>query len=123
VVVALVAELRGLRRLKDWEVELRDRLGDAAGEVRFLRVADAPENRGVTRERVLDKLEGRVPEEVSVLIDLDGAWRRAYGLDTRRPNVLVFAVDGGLRRTVLGEPGGEIAERVAHWIRELLPAR
>jgi hypothetical protein len=123
VVVGLVADLRALRHLKAWEVELRDRLGDAAEEIRFLRVADAPPDRGVTRERVLDKLDGRVPDEVSILVDLEGTWRQTYALETRRPNVLLFDVDGRLRRTVRGTVDPEIAERVAAWALELLPAR
>jgi len=123
VVVGLVADLRALRHLKAWEVELRDRLGDAAEEIRFLRVADAPENRGVTRERVIDKLDGRVPDEVSILVDLEGSWRNAYGLETRRPNVLLFDVDGRLRHTVRGTVDPEIAERVAAWVLELQPPR
>jgi len=123
VVVGLVADLRALRHLKAWEVELRDRLGGVAEELRFLRVADAPEDRGVTRERVLDKLDGRVPDDVSILVDLEGTWRRTYALQTRRPNVLLFDVDGRLRRTIRGTVDPEIAERVTGWIRELLPPR
>jgi len=43
---------------------------------------------------VVSKLEGRVPPEVSILIDLEGAWRKGFGLDTSVPNVMIFDADG-----------------------------
>lgn len=119
VVVALVAELRALRHIKPWELELRERMLPEAEEVRFLRVADAQEGRGITRESVVEKLEGRVPSDVSVLIDLQGSWRRAYGLETRRPNVLLFDRQGRLVRIVRGNSAPALADRVSGWIDEL----
>jgi hypothetical protein len=119
IVVVLAADLRALRGLRAWELALRDRLGSLAEKIQFLRVADAPPDRGITRERVLDKLEGRVPDDVRILIDVEGTWREAYDLVTRQPNVLVFDRDGRLLHTLRGqcEPGA--VERVALRILEL----
>jgi hypothetical protein len=119
VVVALVADLGALRRIKAWEVELRERIEPGSQEIRFLRVADAPQGRGITRQSVIDKLEGRVPDEVSILIDLDGTWRRAYGLRTHRPNVLLFDRRGRLVRTLRANSEAALADRVVEWIDEL----
>ena len=118
LVVALVVQSRRLRQLKGWELRIREALDDPEA-VHFLRVADIRPGRGTTRARVLSKLEGRVPPEVSILIDLAGEWREGLGLDTRKPNVLLFDVDGRLLHRILGPVSPSVAEELAARIAEL----
>jgi hypothetical protein len=99
-------------------MELREALEDPE-VVGFLRVADVRPGRGATRERILSKLEGRVPPEVSILIDLEGEWRRAFGLDTSRPNVLLFDVDGRLVHRIEGPVTPRVAAQIAARVAEL----
>jgi hypothetical protein len=117
-VIALIAQARRLRHLKGWEVQIREALEDPEA-VDFLRVADVRPGRGTTRERVLAKLDGRVPPEVSILIDLEGAWREGFGLDTQEPNVLLFDAQGRLVHRFLGRVSRRAAAQVAARVAEL----
>jgi hypothetical protein len=112
LVVALVVQARRLRQLKGWEMQIREALEDPEA-VHFLRVADIRPGRGTTRASVLAKLEGRVPPDVSILIDLAGEWREGFGLDTSKPNVLLFDVDGRLVHRILGPVSPSVAEELA----------
>lgn len=115
-VVVMVVNARRLRTLKAWEKDLRDRFAD----LHYLRIADVPRDPPTTYERVVAKLGQRVPEEVPVLIDMDGAWSTALGLDTDRPNLLLVRPDGTLAATFEGRHGLELADRVAASLRELM---
>jgi hypothetical protein len=90
--VVIVVSAKRLRRIKRWERALRRHYPD----VPILRVADLPRNTPVDYEVVAAKLRRRLPEEVGVLIDLEGRWSAEYGLDTSVPNVLVFDAAGEL---------------------------
>jgi hypothetical protein len=92
VVVVMVVTGKRLRNIKAWEKELREEYA----EVHFLRIADIPEEPPVTREDVARKLVKRVPEEISILIDIERRWARELELDTDRPNLLIFDADGRL---------------------------
>jgi hypothetical protein len=118
LVVALVVQSRRLRQLKGWELRIREALEDPEA-VHFLRVADIRPGRGTTRARVVAKLEGRVPPDVSILIDLAGEWREGLGLDTSKPNVLLFDVDGRLVHRILGPVSPSVATQLAARIAEL----
>ncbi len=118
LVVVLVVELRGLRSLKAWELAVRERV-EREEELRFLRVADVRPGRGITREKVLQKLGNRVPEEVSILIDLEGAWREAYRLDTATPNLLLFDGDGRLVHLFRGHSSPQLVCLVAERLAEM----
>ncbi len=61
-----------------------------------MRVADVPRTSPTDYERVAEKLRKRLPPDVPVGIDLEGAWADALGLDTSVPNVLVFDSSGQL---------------------------
>lgn len=91
--VALVVTAGKLRAVKGWEVALRQRCPDA----HFLRVADVPRDPPTTHEDVARKLAGRVPAEVSILIDLEGAFASALALPVAEVAAVVF--DGGGRET------------------------
>jgi len=101
--VVFVVSAARLRRLKDWEVELDRRLEGVA----FLRVADVPPEPGQPPprfEEVAKALRKRVPEEVSVLIDLERRFARDLELDTREVNVLLFDAAGGWVGHLRGRP-------------------
>jgi hypothetical protein len=85
-VAALVVTVGRLRHIRGWEVEL----GRRFPELRFLRAAHVPPRPGTSRESVAKALRGRVPDEVPVMIDMEGAWAAAYGLDPGDVNVLLF---------------------------------
>jgi len=107
-VLAMVVEAGGLRQLRAWEIALRDRLPD----LDFFRVADVPRGRGITRQKVLDRLGGRVPDEVSILIDMEGRWAGALGLDTSTPNLLLFDARLELAHVFQGRQTGPMVDRV-----------
>jgi hypothetical protein len=98
VVVVMVVTARRLRNLKAWEKDLRERYDD----IYFLRIADIPPDPPVTHEQVARKFTKRVPEEVSIFIDIEGQWARGLELDTGRPNLLLFDREGKLAAAFRG---------------------
>jgi len=92
VQVVIVVSAKRLRRIKPWERALREHYGN----VPLLRVADVPRATEVEYEAVAAKLRKRLPDDINVLIDLEGRWSGEYALDTRVPNVLVFDTAGEL---------------------------
>jgi hypothetical protein len=117
-VVALVVTARHLRALKGWEVELHQRLSG----LRFLRVADVPEQPPVTWERVAGKLRERVPAQVPIGIDLARTWAATYGLDTSEVNVLVFDPRGELAARFRGRRSKPLVEQVVAAVEGLPPS-
>jgi hypothetical protein len=87
--VAIVVSAKRLRRIKPWERALRER--DPV--VPLVRVADVPTTTPTEYDQVAAKLRKRLPEDVRVLVDLEGRWASTFELDTSVPNLLVF--DGG----------------------------
>lgn len=87
--LAIVVSAKRLRRIKPWERALREH--DSG--LPLIRVADVPRTAPTDFETVADRLRRRLPEEVTVLIDLDGVWTTTYELDSSVPNILIF--DGG----------------------------
>lgn len=92
VQVAIVVSARKLRRIKPWEKAMRAEFPDLA----VVRIADVPRTSPTEYDRVAEKLRKRLPPDVPVGIDLEGAWAEALGLDTSVPNVLVFDSSGRL---------------------------
>lgn len=92
VQVAIVVSARKLRRIKPWEKAMRGEFPDLV----VVRIADVPRTSPTDYDRVAEKLRKRLPPDVPVGIDLDGAWADALGLDTSVPNVLVFDSSGRL---------------------------
>lgn len=113
--VALVVTARKLRAVKGWEVELRRRCPAA----RFLRVADVPRDPPATRVDVARKLAGRVPAEVSVLIDLEGAFASALDLPVAEVSAVVFDREGRETARVSGRKTDERVARVAGALESL----
>jgi len=96
--VVIVVSAKRLRRLKPWEEALWTDYPDLP----IVRVADIPRTAPTTYEEVAAKLRKRLPEDVSVLIDLDGVWAERFDLDVSVPNLLIFAPDGTLVATHAG---------------------
>lgn len=118
VVLVTVVHARRLRKLKSWEKALRERLD----EVHYLRIADVPTGPPVKYEDVAEKLRKRVPEEVSILIDLEGRWAEALELDTSQPNLLIFDRSGRLVSSYRGGRNRFLEAYVSRDLEKLLEA-
>ena len=95
VVVVFAVTAKRLRNIKPWERHLRERIDG----VQFLRITDVPADSKASYSDVAAKIRERVPEGVSVLIDMDRGWALALELDTGRPNLLIVDHDGVLIAT------------------------
>ena len=90
--VAIVVSAKRLRRIKPWEQAIRR----IDADVPVIRVADVPRSPPAEYDVVAEKLRKRLPEDLPVLIDLDGIWTETFDLDSDVPNVLIFDGRGGL---------------------------
>ena len=90
--IAIVVSAKRLRRLKPWEQAIR-RIDE---NVPLIRVADVPRTAPTEYEAVAAKLQKRLPEDLHVLIDLEGVWAETFDLDPGVPNVLIFDGSGTL---------------------------
>lgn len=118
VVLVEVIDARRLRRLKSWEETLRERVDG----FHAMRIADVPRDPPVTHDEVADKLRERVPEDVPVLIDLEGEWARSLELETSQPNILVFDREGRLVSSYRGRLNRFLEEYVVRDLEDLLEA-
>jgi len=116
VTVVMVVTAARLRNLRAWQKELQERFDS----VHFLLIADVPAEPAVTYERVAEKLAQRVPEEVSVLIDIERRWAEELDLDTDRPNLLLFDRQGLLVSTFRGRERPELVEQVSQALEALV---
>ncbi len=118
-VVVFVVSAERLRGLRPWEETLRERFGE---RVDYLRIADVATDGATTRERVAEKLRERVPEAVSIQIDLDRRWSAELGLATDLPNLLIVDARGRLVAQYRGRRDPVLAELVAQRLESLLEA-
>lgn len=116
VAVVMVVTASRLRGLRAWQRELQERFES----VRYVLVADVPADPPVTYERVVEKLVDRIPDEVSVLIDIDRRWASELDLDTARPNLLLFDRQGRLISRFRGREDPALLESVSRALEELL---
>lgn len=115
-VVVIVVSAQKLRKLKKWEVAIRERYQD----LRIVRIADVPpSDPPASYEAVAGRLRERVPDEVPVLIDVERVWASGFDLDTTLPNLLVLDDDGALKGTVRGRFGPESFEELGRLIDDL----
>ena len=106
VQVAIVVSAKRLRRIKPWEVALRESFPDLA----IVRIADIPGANAVY-EKVAATLRKRLPADVGVGIDLERSWATSFELDTQVPNILLFDHHGEL-----------MAQHAGMFKRDLFPA-
>jgi hypothetical protein len=118
VVLVSVVHAKRLRKLKSWEKALRRRLE----RVHYIRIADVPSDPPVTHEEVAEKLRERVPEEISVLIDLERRWATTLELETDQPNLLVFDRRGRLVSSYRGGKDRFLETYVTRDLERLLEA-
>jgi hypothetical protein len=116
VVVVMVVTAKRLRNIKPWERHLRERVDG----VHYLRIADVPADSRATHDTVAAKIRERVPEGVSVLIDMERVWATELQLDTERPNLLIIDRDGSLIGSFRGLFTPELLEPVVDQIDDLL---
>jgi hypothetical protein len=116
VVVVMVVSAKRLRNIKPWERRLRERFD----ELHYLRIADVPADSKAARDAVASKLIERVPEGVSVLIDMDRQWADQLGLDTARPNLLIVDPEGSLVASFRGLHSPQLEAAVIHHLERLL---
>jgi hypothetical protein len=96
--IAIVVSAKRLRRIKPWEKAIREYDEGLA----LIRVADVPRTAPTEYDRVAETLRKRLPEDVNVLIDLDGVWAERFELDASVPNILIFDGAGQLRASHRG---------------------
>lgn len=116
VLVVIVVDAKRLRKIKGWEEGLVENVPG----LEFLRIANVPAEPPVTEARVAEKLLQRVPEGISVLIDMERRWATTLSLDTSQPNILLFNQDGKIAARYRGHPTDGFLERVATRVKEVL---
>jgi hypothetical protein len=116
-VVAVVVSVRRLSMIERWE---RD-LGERVPGIRFLNIADLPDDAAVDPDRTAATLRKRVPAGVPVLMDLERRWASSFGLDTALPNLLVFDAHGSLLARFRGRWSASLAEEVARAVPRAIP--
>jgi hypothetical protein len=117
VLVVMVVTAKRLRNIRPWERDLREHFED---EIDYLRITDVPQDSPATHERIAAKLVDRVPDGVSVLIDVERRWATVLDLDTSRPNILVIDGDGQLVSAQRGRHSPELAAVVIEKLKETL---
>jgi len=116
VVVVMVVDVKRLRNLRPWARALSEHFDD----LETILVAEVSADPPTTYDRVVEKLAERIPDDVSVLIDMESLWASALDLDSSRPNLLLVDREGNLSATYQGryEPG--LAATVVKHVEVLL---
>lgn len=117
-VVVMVVNAKRLRLIKNWERDLRDHFPDLA----IVRIADLPADSDATVAQVQKKYDGRLPEDLVVLIDVDRRWSTALSLDTGRPCLLLLDADGALVASYRSRYKERLAEDLREAVAELIEA-
>ncbi len=98
VQVAIIVSAKRIRRIKPWEVALREEFPD----LELIRIADIPQSGSAEYERVAATFRKRLPPELDVGIDLNGEWAQRFDLDTRVPNIIIFDAEKNVVATHSG---------------------
>jgi hypothetical protein len=96
--LVIIVTARRLRTVRPWQRAVLERWED----LQAVLIADVPSTPPPDYERVAKKLSQRVPEGVSVLIDIDRVWASEFDLDTSKPQLLVLDIDGELIYSLSG---------------------
>jgi hypothetical protein len=116
-VLVIVASGRKLRHIKGWEKGLRKDYP----QLLSLRIADITDEPRPTYEQVAKKLLKRVPEDVSIIIDLDNLWATEYGLDTDEACLLLFDAHGKVMAQFRGRANNARLAEVSAAITSIVP--
>lgn len=115
--IVVVVSVRRLAMIEPWERDLHER----APDIRFLNVADLPDDAPVDLERTAATLRKRVPPGVAVLMDPARQWATTFALDTAVPNLLIFDAGGQLTARFRGRWTAELAGQVADAVAQKAP--
>jgi hypothetical protein len=116
VVVVMVVDAKRLRNLRPWARELRERFD----EIETMLIAEVPADPPTTYERVVGKLSERIPDDVSVLIDMERLWATTLDLETSRPNLLLVDRNGSLVASYFGSYDAGLAATVVKHVEVML---
>ena len=117
-VLAIVATPRKLRWIGKWEETIRAEIPGLIS----IRIADVSEQPPPDPNKVADMLRKRVPEDISVLIDLQRHWASHYTLETNEPCLVLFDSDHEVVAKFRGRPKGELVNDVMNTLRDYFPA-
>ncbi|MCC5793618.1 MAG: hypothetical protein JJT85_02650 [Chromatiales bacterium] len=118
-VMVLVVDVRRLGTIQRWQEEL----GARFPELRWLRIGDLDEPGPVDLARVRDTLQRRVPRGAAVLVDHERLWASSLDLDTRQPNLLLYASDGQLAGRWHGRWSDTLGDEVSLAVATLMALR
>jgi hypothetical protein len=117
-VLAIVATPRKLRWIGQWEATIRAEMPGLMS----IRIADVTDRPTPNYKKVADILRKRVPEDVSVLIDLQNQWANNYILETSEPCLVLFDSDHNVVAKFRGRPKGKLVDDVIDTLRDYFPA-
>jgi hypothetical protein len=116
VVVVMVVDAKRLRNLRPWARELREHFDT----LDTILIAEVPADPPTTYERVVEKLGERIPDDVSVLIDMESRWAENLDLDPSRPTLLLVDRNGNLVATYFGSYEAGLAATVVKHVEVML---
>lgn len=116
-VLAIVVSTRKLRWIGRWEAAIRPQVPDLVS----IRVADVTDEPPPNFATAAGLLRERVPEGISVLIDMNNEWANRYGLDTREPCLLLFDSDHRIVAQFRGRPRKALLNDVIGALRNYFP--
>ena len=117
-VLAIVTTPRKLRWIGKWEAAIRADIP----ELRSIRIADVTDQPTPEYQKVADILRQRVPENISVLIDIENHWAGYYSLDTNEPCLVLLDSNHSVVAKFRGRPKGELVDDVINALRDYFPA-
>jgi hypothetical protein len=117
-VLAIVTTPRKLRWIGKWEEAIR---ADIPG-LRSIRITDVTDRPAPDYQKVADMLRKKVPQDISVLIDLQSHWASHYILDTSEPCLVLFDSNHYVVAKFRGRPKGELVNDVLNVLRDYFPA-
>jgi len=117
-VLAIVATPRKLRWIERWEAAIRAEMPGLMS----IRVADVTDRPAPDYKKVADMLRKRVPEDISVLIDLQSQWANSYILETSEPCLVLFDSEHNIVAKFRGRPKGKLVNDVINTLRDYFPA-
>jgi len=110
VVLLIYGKVAGMRRMKAWEERIRQKV---PGTLIVLRGLDARSARGEkTEAEVNERLQLNVPADISILVDWNGDFVRAYRLPDADVSTTILDATGKACQTVAGSVTSEALDQV-----------
>ena len=119
-ILLLYGKVEGLRRMKAWEEQIREKV---PGALRVLRGLDARGARGQKTEAEVDeRLQQSVPSSIAILIDWNGDFVRAYDLPDANVSATVLDPNGNACRTMAGSVTPGALEQIGQVLKHVREA-